>query len=275
VNPARHTLLAIARRAFGCVVTATLVACGGGGGGSAVPAPAPAVPATPAPPAPEVAAKADITLLFMGNSHSSVNGLPAMVEAMVRTADPGKTVAAVLAPGSMFLEERALDAANLAALRGTPWTAVILQAQKYSTTGQFSYPTTGAEALIREARAIGALPILFPEWPRLGVDETSLIYDLHVSIAGRVPACVAPIGQAWDLSLQRHPNLVLHNPDGNHSAPAGAFLAALVLASTYTQVSPTTLPFLPELGVNAQVQEQLRSVAADTVVAYPPRRWCP
>jgi hypothetical protein len=273
VNIAHLAQPGLLRRAFGCLLAATLVACGGGGG-TAVPAPAPA-PVTPAPVQPEVTAKADITLLFMGNSHSSVNGLPAMVEAMVRSAHPGKSVAAVLAPGSMFLEERSVDAANLRTLRGTPWSAVILQAQKYSTTGQFSYPTTGAETLIREARAIGALPILFPEWPRLGVDETNLIYNLHVSIAGRVPACVAPIGQAWDLSLARHPQLVLHNPDGNHSAPAGAFLAALVLAATYTQVSPASVPFLPDFGIDGTTQELLRAVAADTVAAYPPRRWCP
>ena len=42
-------------------------------------------------------------------------------------------------------------------------------------------------------------------------------------------ACVAPIGQAWDLSLARHPSLILHASDGNHSAPAGAFLAALLI----------------------------------------------
>ena len=228
------------------------------------PAPEPATPVT-----------ADIKLLFMGNSHSSVNGLHTMVEAIVRSASPGKTVAAVLAPGSMFLEERSVDEANLATLRGAQWSAVILQAQKYSTTGQFSYPTTGAEALIRETRAVGALPILFPEWPRLGIDETALIYNLHVSIAGRAPACVAPIGQAWDLSLQRHPQLVLHNPDGNHSAPAGAFLAALVLAATYTQASPATVPFIPGIAVDAPAQERLRGVAAETVAAYPPRRYCP
>jgi hypothetical protein len=273
VTFARTAPPSFARRALGCLVVAILAGCGGGGSTPAPPAPSPA-PVAPAP-EPATPVTADIALLFMGNSHSSVNGLHTMVEAMVRAANPGKTVAAVLAPGSMFLEERSVDEANLRTLRGTRWSAVILQAQKYSTTGQFSYPTTGAESLIREARAVGALPILFPEWPRLGVDETSLIYNLHVSIASRVPACVAPIGQAWDLSLQRDPKLVLHNPDGNHSAPAGAFLAALVLAATYTQLSPAAVPFLPGIAVEASVQEQLRGVAAETVAAHPPRRWCP
>jgi hypothetical protein len=116
---------------------------------------------------------------------------------------------------------------------------------------------------------------MFPEWPRRGVDETQRIYDLHVSIAQREPACVAPVGQAWDLALARHPTLVLHDVDGNHSAPAGAFLAALVIAATMTATPPGALPHLPQLAIDADTQARLRAVAADTVAAYPPRQWCP
>jgi hypothetical protein len=259
------------------LLTALLTACGGGGGGSPAPAPAPPAPAPVAPMAATPVsppAGTDIALLFMGNSHTSVNNVPAMVEAMVRAANPGKTVAAVLAPTSLFLEERSMDEANLLSVRGSAWSAVFLQAQKYSSSGQVSYPTTGAEKLVRESRAVGALPIMFPEWSRLGFDETVQIYNLHVSIAQREPACVAPVGQAWDLSLQRYPSLVLHNPDGNHSAPAGAFLAALVLAATYTQASPAQVPYLPDFPVDATTQERLRGVAAETVAAYPPRALC-
>lgn len=236
----------------------------GCGGGSAAPAPEP-----PAPPA------ATISLLFMGNSHTSANQLPAMVAAMVRAARPGQTVSAVEAPEWMFLEDRSTHAASLQLLRGTRWNAVFLQAQKYSMSGNFSYPTTGAEALIRESRMVGALPVLFPEWPQRGVDETARIHDLHVSIAVRAPACVAPVGHAWDLALKRHPGLVLHAPDGNHAAASGSFLAALMLATTYTRFAPEQLPFIPGFNVDAAMQEQLRRVAADTAAAYPVRQWCP
>ena len=119
--------------------------------------------------------------------------------------------------------------ATLELLQGQRWTHVVLQAQKYSSSGQFQYSTTEALALIRLARAAGAQAILFPEWPRRGIDESARIYELHVSIAQREPACVAPIGQAFDLAALRQPALLLHNADGNHSAPAGAFLAALML----------------------------------------------
>jgi hypothetical protein len=211
----------------------------------------------------------------MGNSHTSVNDLPGMVEAMVRAARPNTTVAKVVAPDIMFLDERLHDEASVRLLRDGRWSFVVLQAQKYSTSGLFTYSTAEAEAWIRMTRAANAVPILFPEWPRDGIAETERIYDLHVSIARREPACVAPIGQAWDLARSRHPEVVLHASDGNHSAPAGAFLAALVLATTMTGTSPVQLPSFPEFPVDAVTQGKLRAIAAETVLAISPRQFCP
>ena len=242
---------------------ALLMACGGGGSEG-----------QPAVQPPVLAADADISLLFMGNSHTSSNNLTGMIAAMVSAVRPGKSVSNVVAPGGMFLEERVHDAPSMTLLRSRRWSAVILQAQKYSTSGLYTYSTAEAEELVRIARAAGSLPVMFPEWPQRGINETQRIYDLHVSIAQRVTACVAPIGQAWDLALARNPSLVLHASDGNHSAPAGAFLAALVLFTTLTNESPLRVPDLPQFGIAAGVQRELRDIAAETVATIPARQWC-
>lgn len=260
-------------RSLMLALAAACAACGGGGssgGGAAATAP---VTPTPLPTTPSAA----ITVLMMGNSHTLSQGLPTQLEQLLRSSSGSKTVGATVAPGFMFLDERLADAGSMALLRSRSWSIVILQAQKYSTSGQYSYSTSEAEELVRIARAAGSLPVMFPEWPRAQVDETSRIYDLHVSIAQKQPACVAPIGQAWDLSLQRHPELRLHSEDGNHSAPAGAFLAAVMLYATISGAQPAQLLALPELanGVDANSQAKLRQVAADTAQAYPPRRYCP
>ncbi|HJS21491.1 MAG TPA: hypothetical protein VJ764_02455 [Steroidobacteraceae bacterium] len=248
------------------VVALIFVGCGGGSGDSSAGNPRFGTPA---------GTDADISLLFMGNSHASVNNLQGLVVAMVQAARPAKSVAAVEAPGWMFLEERLDDAPSVNLLRSQDWSFVILQAQKYSSSGQFEYSTAEAEEFIRMARQQDAIPIMFPEWPRLGVDETMRIYDLHVSIAQREVACVAPIGQAWGLSLARDPALVLHASDGNHSNPAGAFLAALILYATVTGESPLAIPPLPQFPVDVATQAQLRAVADETVQVWPSRAWCP
>lgn len=259
---ARHLLQVL-------VVALLLSACGGGSGGN------PTLPDTPPPPPPPAqTGAADINLLFMGNSHTGVNDVPRMVAAIVRAARPGKTVSSSEAPGWMFLEERVSDTATLNLLRSQDWTFVVLQAQKYSSSGQFSYSTAEAEELVRLARRQHAVPILFPEWPRRGNPETQRIFDLHVSIAVKEPACVAPIPQAFDAALARHPGLALYDADGNHSAPAGAFLASLVIASTMTGTAPATLPDIAGFGIDAATQAQLREAAGEAVRLVAPRKYC-
>ena len=75
--------------------------------------------------------------------------------------------------------------------------------------------------------------------------------------------------------MARVPSLPLYAADGNHSAPDGAFLAALVLYATITGQSPLNLPPLPQYPVPLSRQETLRGIAAETVQTVPPRMWCP
>ncbi|SHH66577.1 hypothetical protein [Massilia sp. CF038] len=245
------------------LVATALAACGGGSSSAPAPAPSP-TPAT-----------ADISVLMFGNSHTDANGLPTMLAAMLRAGRPGKTVAVVNAPGYLFLDERLNDAASMNLFNSRKWNAVVLQAQRYSSSGNLQYSSAEAVELVRRTRLIPALPVMFPEWPRRGIDETQRIVDLHVSIATRQPACVAPIPQAFDLAAVRYPALVLHAADGNHAAPAGSFLAAVVLYATLTGNAPLALPALDGLGVDSATQASLRAVADDQVKLTAPRLYCP
>lgn len=218
---------------------------------------------------------AQVQVLMLGNSHTTSNDLAGKLDAMLRSGLAGRSVGTALGPGSMFLDERLADPESMAVLRGRAWTVVVLQAQKYSTSGLYEYSTTEAAALAAEARRLGALPVLFPEWPRRGIDETARIWEQHVRIATQTPACVAPVGQAFDLAAQRLPALALHASDGNHSSPAGAYLAALVLYATASGRSPLALTDATPAGVDAVTQAALRQVAADVAAAVPPRQYCP
>jgi len=249
-----------------------LAACGGGGSDGSQPGSGSTPPpVAPAPPP----VTGSMSLLFMGNSHTEFNDLTGMVADMVRAGKPGMAVTSVVAPGLLFLDERLNDPASVALLRQQRWSYVILQAQKYSASGTVLYSTEEAKALVRMSREQGAVPVMFPEWPREDVNETFRIYNLHVSIAQAEPACVAPVGQAWDLALERAPTLPLYDVDGNHSAPMGAFLSALVLYATITGQSPLNLPAFPQYPVSAASQAMLRGVVAETIQTTPPRMWCP
>ena len=254
-----------------CISLRVLTACGGGSQmGESVPESRASQTTAPTQPVPAAA----IRVLMMGNSHTAANQLPKQLEDLLRAGFPDKSVTVVVAPGWMFLDERLAHPPSMDLLRSREWTAVVLQAQKYSTSGMYSYSTAEAQTLVREIRAVKALPVLFPEWPRRGVPETETIYALHVSIARQQPACVAPVGQAWDLAQTRMPTLSLHDSDGNHSNSAGAYLGALMLFATISGKSPQGLGALAN-GVDAAVQAQLQAAAADTALLVAPRLHCP
>jgi hypothetical protein len=238
-----------------------MAACGGGGNDAPVDLGAATQPA-------------DVAVLMMGNSHTVGAGLPERLRVALQAALPGRSVLVIVAPTSAFLEEHVHDARTLALLQARRWQAVVLQAQKYSSSGNYTYSTAEAEELIRRSRTAGAVPVLFPEWARRGIDEAGRIWSLHAGIAGRQPACVAPIPQAWESALAADATLPLHAGDGNHSAPAGAQLTALVLMATITGVSPASLGDLAG-GGDANLQASLRAAAEAALAAQDARAFCP
>ncbi len=214
---------------------------------------------------------ADYELLFMGNSHSAANHLPQLVTTLIKQDGRNKGANAFNAPGWYFLDERLDDRYSYDYLKGRKWTHVILQAQKYSTTGQYFYPTDAAITWIQRTKQQGAIPILFPEWPRKGnFEEGQRVHNLHVGIAMTEPACVAPIGLAWDLAIALDPAINLHAADGNHSNLAGALLSAFVFYQVITGLSVTELPYIKDIAVTENTQLFLKEVAAQTLNNHPP-----
>ena len=93
------------------------------------------------------------------------------------------------------LDERLEDKVSRPLLEGGQWTHVILQAQKYSTSGLYTYSTAGAKSWIALAKARGITPVLYPEHPQAGdLSEGMRVFRLHQQIASEQAACVAPIG---------------------------------------------------------------------------------
>ncbi len=247
------------------VLLLALVACGGASSNGSSPP-----PVAPAP------APGERALLFYGNSHTQFNELPALVAELFRQGNPGQPVRVSVAPGLLFLDERLNDTASRSLLDSAAWSQVFLQAQKYSSSGTVNYSTEEAKAWVRLVKARGATPVLFPEWPRRGVDESARIYGLHESIAKAEAACLAPVPQAFDRAAAALPALALHAADGNHSSPAGALLAAYVLYASASGQALGSGPALLASAVEPALQAQLRQLAAQSLAAGPAARaYCP
>ena len=206
-------------------------------------------------------------VLLMGNSHAA--GLQSVLEQILILGQPGKSVDVQVAPRFSFLADRVNDGVSEQKLESEPWTHVILQAQKYSSTGTNSYPTTAAEYWIRGSKEQGATPIMFPEHPRKGNTwEGQTLWDLHSGIADRENACVAPVGIVWDEVIFRDSSLVLHQPDGNHASDTGLLLTALVFYQIITGQAVESLPELSEFSVDPATEQIMKESVSSRLFTY-------
>ena len=206
-------------------------------------------------------------VLLMGNSHAS--GLyPVLLDLLV-LGQPEKPIDVYLSSSSGFLDVRIYDGIRHQELESRPWTHVILQGQKYSTSGARSHPTDAAEYWIRGSKQQGATPIMFPEHPRKGNDwEGQTLWDIHKGIAVRENTCVAPVGLVWDEVIFRAPSLVLHQPDGNHASRTGALLTALVFYSIITGQPVESLPELSAFGIDAATEQIMKESVSSLLYTY-------
>ena len=136
----------------------------------------------------------EFRVLLMGNSHVQVNDLGGLLQQLLRVGRPQASVRTTLTGILGFLDERLMDSETETQLVTQVWSHVIVQGQKYSTSGLVNYSTDAAKYWLALIKAQHATPVLFPEHARYqNNEEGNRVYMLHRSIAQEEAACVAPV----------------------------------------------------------------------------------
>jgi hypothetical protein len=182
-------------------------------------------------------------VLFIGNSLTEANGLPAVVETLSRQGGGTPISTASVVFGGFSLEDhwRQGTAQRRIAERG--WSIVVLQ------QGPSSLPES--QAALREwtvrfdtlIRANGARTALYMVWPESNrPDAFDAVSRSYARAAEDVSGMLLPVGEAWRGAWRRDPGLPLYGPDGFHPTPTATYLAALVIYQQITGRSPVGLP---------------------------------
>lgn len=189
-----------------------------------------------------------LRVLFVGNSLTATNDLPATVAAIARGVGHTTIEVQTVAPGGYALEDHWANGAALAALRSERFDVVVLQ------QGPSSLPESRVNLIewtkrwADEARAHGTRPAVLTVWPER---ERSYVFTDVVrnyrDAARAAKALLLPAGQAWRNAFRRRPAIRLYGPDAFHPSPLGSYLAALVAYTALTGELPRTLP--PAAGV--------------------------
>jgi hypothetical protein len=182
-------------------------------------------------------------ILFIGNSLTTTNDLPAMLELLARESGGPTIVTRTVAEGGFSLEDHWNRGIAQRVIAEGGWSVVVLQ------QGPSALPESQAnlreyvqrfDTVIRTAGARAALYMVWPESEREAVfDDVAASYT---RAAQAVNGLLYPVGEAWRIAWRRNSRLPLYGPDGFHPSPAGTYLAALVM---YQQISGRQVIGLP------------------------------
>jgi hypothetical protein len=185
-------------------------------------------PSTPTPtPAPR-------RVLFVGNSLTTSNGLPAMVERMSAAAgDP--MVATVVAFNDFSLADHWEQGDALRAIRRGGWDTVVLQQGPSSLPESRLALIADTRRFDVEIRTTGGRTALFMVWPpKSRMQFAGDVARSYADAAKAVGGLLLAAGDAWRAAWNADPGLALYGPDDFHPSVAGSTLAAQVIVSGIT-----------------------------------------
>lgn len=223
--PAGSSPRGVARRAFLLVLVCLLGAC--------LPACSQAEPDEP---------EGVLRVLFIGNSLTYTNDLPAVVQALAEAGGQAPLVyRAVTYPG-VSLEDHWLGGEARGAIAEGGWDVVVLQQGPSALPASRELLVAYTRRFAEEIRRVGARPALYMVWPS---EDRSFDFDgvsrSYREAAEAVDGLLVPVGEAWRAAWRRNGGLAFYS-DGLHPTPMGTYLAALVFYRQLYDASPVGLP---------------------------------
>jgi hypothetical protein len=180
-----------------------------------------------------------IRALFVGNSHTEANDLPALISAMMRSGSRPSTYVETVTQGGATLRFHWEEGIAAERIRSGRFTHVVLQGQNTESCFNSQEYAHYVSLFARLAGAKGAKVLLFGMWPR-GPDDP--VYDQTGITTPRLLAhCMAlgvrraaalsstsvvDVASPWMRVLRERPTLRLWQSDQIHPSPAGTYLAA-------------------------------------------------
>lgn len=224
-------------------------------------------------------------VLFVGNSYTAVNDLPAMVSSIAGSMGENMTYE-TSAPGGCTFQNHLTQSAQYIQQGG--WDVVVLQEQSqlpsfpYSQFMNESYPY--AQQLCQMIRQYNpeARIVFYMTWgrkngdsqnaqyyPVLGTYEgmDSLLLARYMQMAQDNHAQVSPVGVVWHHIRNHYPQIELYQSDESHPSLYGTYAAACCFYTVLYQKDPTEIQYTPEIDVQYAdlIRQSAKAVAYDSL----------
>ncbi|HNG95970.1 MAG TPA: SGNH/GDSL hydrolase family protein [Acidobacteriota bacterium] len=184
-----------------------------------------------------------LRVLFIGNSLTYVNNLPAVLEAMARESGQVPLVYQTIAFPDFSLEDHWKQGDARKAISTGKWDVVVMQQGPSALPESRVLLLEYVKKFAQETRNSGAKPALYMVWPAkersFDFDRVSESYRLA---AQEVDGLLFPVGDAWRTAWKHDASLPLYSADKFHPSKAGTYLAAAVMYEQLYRRSSVGLP---------------------------------
>lgn len=196
--------------------------------------------------------KQESSVLFIGNSYTSVNNLPDMIMKIAASKNISVSTDTSI-PGGYTWGRHLSDNGTQEKINLGGWDFVILQEQSqhmgFSDEQVINQSFSWAKQLVKiiNNKSPKSKVIFYQTWGHKNGDRQNCsnfpelctyegmqyrISNNYNKIAKETSSHVAPVGQVWKKMLKLYPNIELYSPDGSHPTPEGTYLAACVIFKT-------------------------------------------
>lgn len=169
-----------------------------------------------------------VEILFIGNSHTYVNDLPAIVQ-KIASEDGYEADVVMIAHGGWYLKQHIQEPDIPFNIRYGHYDYVVLQEHSHPFDCIDDYREAAA-TLVNWIRAAGSTPVIYGTWSMKAQEfEQARMNQVNRELADNLGAVLAPVRESWWTYMRSYPNLELYAEDGAHASPQGSEYAAKII----------------------------------------------
>lgn len=219
------------------------------------------------------------SILFIGNSHTYFNDLPAMVTEMAHAAGvPVSTYRVVKGGWKLCQHADPACETHTSLLRARDmkkWDYIVLQEQAMMLSQEsetFFQSIEAMRALLQDhCKAFALYQTHAYAKGSNKLHETGLSYDEmyqalrdgYVKAASLLPARLVPSGDGFFAMTKQHGRMEMVQHDGVHATPAGTYMAACLHCAVLLHLDPLTLKTMES--VDEPLAALIRQIAHDVI----------
>jgi hypothetical protein len=183
-----------------------------------------------------------IRVLFIGNSLTYANNLPATVAQLAASAGLPPCHCVAVAYPDFALEDHAVVGDALTEFNRGDYQVVVMQQGPSAHPESRVSLVAAAKFFAERFKPEGARGIMYGVWPSASRSfDFDGVRDSYRAAAASIDGVLAPAGVAWQNAWAVDPTLPLYAADGFHPSAMGTYLAALVVFQRVYDRSPVNV----------------------------------